>query len=296
MKRCQLLFFFVNLILLSNCFAQAPLSCPKSPGYQRVHHINGYAVRLFPGEKESATDRCRGSVTLPGARPAIFARGWMLWIDNISGQDINEAGIPDVVFGEFTGEGNCCFEYTIVSLGKHPAVVRTIRNQLPVRFQTESDGSVSIRAGDGSFELFLLPRGQAVIPEVIMRLSGSQLKNISSEHREEYDEKIAKARNELSAASLEKFRLSDFHKKMYTDQTETVKRVLTIVLNYLYSGREKEAWQAFDEMWPASDRDRIRNLIEERQPRPSDSTRQPVIRIALRDNCRLRNPPRAREA
>jgi len=29
----------------------------------------------------------------------------------------------------------------------------------------------------------------------------------------------------------------------------TVKRVLTIVLNYLYSGREPQAWQALDEMW-----------------------------------------------
>jgi len=54
---------------------------------------------------------------------------------------------------------------------------------------------------------------------------------------------------------------------MFSDQLMTVKRVLTIVLNYLYSGREPQAWQALDEMWPPSDKERVRGLILERQAR-----------------------------
>lgn len=54
---------------------------------------------------------------------------------------------------------------------------------------------------------------------------------------------------------------------MFIDQLPTVKRVLTIVLNYLYSGREAQAWQALDEMWPASDEQRVKGLILERRAR-----------------------------
>jgi hypothetical protein len=259
--------FFINLILLTASSAQTVVSCPDSKGHQRAHRIDGYFVRLSPGEKDSAGDRCRGSVARPGTRPVVFARGWRLWIDDISGSDINGGGSPDAVFGAFTGEGNCCFDYTIVKLARRPELVRKIHNQLPVHFQKENDGSVTIRAGDGSFDLFLLPHSEAVIPEVIMRLQGSKLLNISSEFQQEYDGKIASARNELTPAALAKFRSSDFHKSLYSDQAETLERVLTIVLNYLYSGRENDAWQALDEIWPPTDKDRIHSLIQERRKR-----------------------------
>jgi hypothetical protein len=39
--------------------------------------------------------------------------------------------------------------------------------------------------------------------------------------------------------------------------------VLTIVLAYLYSGREDQAWKALEEMWPRFDQQRIRKLIVE---------------------------------
>jgi hypothetical protein len=40
-----------------------------------------------------------------------------------------------------------------------------------------------------------------------------------------------------------------------------------VVLNYLYSGREDQAWQALDEMWPPADESRVRSLILERRKR-----------------------------
>jgi hypothetical protein len=38
-------------------------------------------------------------------------------------------------------------------------------------------------------------------------------------------------------------------------------KVLEIVWAYLYSGREQDAWHSLQEMWPASDIDRIRGAI-----------------------------------
>jgi hypothetical protein len=37
--------------------------------------------------------------------------------------------------------------------------------------------------------------------------------------------------------------------------------ILKVVLSYLYSGREQQAWRELNEMWPASDVQRIKNLI-----------------------------------
>ena len=37
--------------------------------------------------------------------------------------------------------------------------------------------------------------------------------------------------------------------------------VLDIVLAYLYGGRGQEAWKALDEMWPATDKPRMRQMI-----------------------------------
>jgi hypothetical protein len=38
-------------------------------------------------------------------------------------------------------------------------------------------------------------------------------------------------------------------------------KVLEIVWSYLYSGREQDAWRSLQEMWPASDIERIRSSI-----------------------------------
>ncbi len=262
-------FYFLLPILILPALARADTttSCPKSKGYARIHHIRGFDVRLSaaPKNSENDPDPCRGSIARPGATPVVFARALSLWIDDISGADVNGDGVPDVVFGGYSIDRGCCYDYTIVSLGKRPAALRKIHNQAPLRFRKESDGSVTIRTGDGSFDLLLLPHSKAVLPELTLRLKGDELTDVSSQYLEDYDKQIAGARAQLTPEAMQKFRASDFHKKMLIDQTETMRQVLTVVLNYLYSGREAQAWQALDEMWPPADAGRVRSLIEERR-------------------------------
>jgi hypothetical protein len=254
-------------LLLASAQAQTVVTCPTGKGYAQIHHIHGYVVRLTAGDKESVSERCLGSVTAAGTSRVVFARAWSLAVDPISGSDINGDGLPEVVFDGFTGGQGCCFVYTIVRLGKRPELVREIRNQVPLRIAKASDGSVQIRTGEGSFDLFLVPHGQAVIPELVLRLQGGTLTDISSDYREEYDARIARAQSELTPGALERFHSADVHKKLFADQMPTLRLVLTIVLNYLYSGREAQAWQALDAMWPPSDKERVRALIQERRSR-----------------------------
>jgi hypothetical protein len=246
--------------------ADSKFECPAAKGYQRVHRFNGYVVQMLPGPKNSEY-RCRGAVTPPNGVRQTVAREWAMSLDAVSGTDLNGDGTPEVVFDGFSGGAGCCYVYWIVSLAKKPQVVREIRNQIPLVFRKRDDGGTEIRTGEGSFDLFLLSHEDAVIPQLVLRLEGSKLIDISQQCKNEYDEEIAKARSGLTAADLEKFRLSSYNQKMFIDQLPTVKRVLTIVLNYLYSGRETQAWQALDEMWPASDEQRVKGLILERRAR-----------------------------
>lgn len=264
MFRCLTLLAFLFLVVPAH--AETNFECPASKNYQRIHRIDGYLVQILPGPKKTPY-RCRGTITPPKGGPVTIAKEWALTIDEISGTDVNGGGAPDVVFDAFTGGEKCCYVYWIVSLKKKPEVIREIRNQVPLVFRKRPDGGAEIRTGEGSFYLFFLPHSASVIPEMVLRLEGDQLVDISSEYQEEYDQQIEKARSELSSADLEKFRQSRYNQKMFADQLTTVKRVLTIVLNYLYSGREQQAWQALDELWPPLDKERVRGLIVERQTR-----------------------------
>jgi hypothetical protein len=264
MFRCLILLALLSPLVLLH--AETNFACPASKGYQRVHRIDGYFVQMLPGPKNTPY-RCRGTVKPPNGVRVTVAKEWALTIDEISGADVNGAGAPDVVFDAFTGGEHCCYVDWIVSLKKKPQVIREIRNQVPLVFRRRSDGGIEIRTGEGSFDLFLLPHSESVIPELVLRLQGDQLVDVSSEYKEEYDQQIEKARKQLSPADLQKFRESLYSQKMFVDQLPQVKAVLTIVLNYLYSGREQQAWQALDEMWPPSDKDRVRGLILERRAR-----------------------------
>jgi len=106
-----------------------------------------------------------------------------------------------------------------------------------------------------------------VIPQVFLKMQGDTLVDVSAQFQPKYDSLIDEARAQLTSADIDKFRQSRYNDKMYTDQLPTVRRVLTIVVSYLYSGREEQAWKALEELWPASDENRVRNLIIERRSR-----------------------------
>ena len=87
----------------------------------------------------------------------------------------------------------------------------------------------------------------------VLRLDAEGLHDASPQFVEQYDTEIAAARARIPQGDIGKFEMADFQ--------DAKPVVLEIVLSYLYSGREAEAWQTLDEMWPAGDRDRMKKLI-----------------------------------
>jgi hypothetical protein len=257
------------LLILPASHAQESnlLACPAKTGPQARKYA-GYTVRLARSSKRG--ERCQALVTATASKAGqskLVAKDWALSINRLSGSDINGDGKPELIVQGYSGGAHCCFTYRIIGLSAGLPLVREIQDQVPVFFAKRDDGGTEIRAGDGVFDYFLLPHADSVIPQIFLRLDGDKLVDVSGDHVAEYDKQIEKARGELGAADLDKLKKSTYNQNMLIDQLPTVKKVLTIVLNYLYSGRDGQAWQALSDMWPPADVERVKKLIIERRAR-----------------------------
>jgi hypothetical protein len=243
----------------------ADFICPYTKDYQRPQQFGRFTLRMTVHPKTPEA-RCQATITSSKSHTAIVS-DWALTVNPISGARVDHDGDPDVVIEGYSGGERCCFNYSVIALSEPPRVLRKIETRSPLTFEKQPDGNVVIRGADVSFDYFIIPHFAAVIPQVYLKLDGTRLLDDGAQFQAQYDKQIEEARGQLTQADLDKFRQSNYHQKMFTDQIPTVHRVLTIVLNYLYSGREAQAWQTLDEMWPASDRERVKNLILERRGR-----------------------------
>jgi hypothetical protein len=251
-------------------------ACPYEKGFQQAHKIGTYILRILPtipdkkdkdDKDQDADPRCRAVLTSASGKRMTIAYEWALSLDPISGTDLNGDGKPELVLSGYSGGLHCCYVYEVVSLGRTPQVLHTFANPVPISFEKQPDGTALIRAVDGVFDYFIVPHTDAVIPQLVLKPEGNNLVDVSAQYPEIYDREIEQARSQLTPGDLEKFRKSNFHDKLFTDQVPTVRKVLTIVLNYIYSGREDRAWQTLDELWPANDVSRVKSLIAERRRR-----------------------------
>lgn len=263
--------------------AGASFSCPYVTDYQKPYKFGAFTLRLLPtvaeknkNKKDKDDDddkyhegdaRCRAVLSRRGHRSIVIAYEWALSVDPISGTDINGDAVPEIVLSGYTGGLRCCYAYEIVSLRRTPQVLHTFQNPVPITFEKRPDGTALIRAADGVFNFFMLPPREAFLPQLVLKPEGNNLVDVSAQYPEVYDQEIEKTRAQLTPAELEKFRKSNYHDKLYSDQFPTVRKVLTIILDYVYSGREDKAWEALDEMWPPEDASRVKSLIRERRRR-----------------------------
>ena len=186
-------------------------------------------------------------------------------IEAVKEVDLDADGSPEFVFEGYSGGAHCCWTYWFVSLGADPGLFATIENERGVSFHKIKNGRYKLRTTDGAFDYFDgLCHACAPFPNVVLRLENRQLTDISPHFQSDYGQEIAKARSRLDNEDFDEFvTLSHYDDGVKAKYGDAARDVLTIVLAYLYSGREAEAWKALAEMWPAPDQARMKKLILE---------------------------------
>jgi hypothetical protein len=244
----------------------------------------------FTGKLPNFSSRSGVTVTVRATKQAGFAvrgceaslnwgRGETLIASEASQADIDVMGadlgfgVPVVAFQIKATAADPTIKYEIYSLTKPAKLLRTITGQdYFSAADTRLNGTVEIWTTDAAAANGFdnLPRSAfEAAPTMVLRFEDEKLMDVSSEFRDYYDRQIEALRSQLDRRQLSDFKASDGRlsgQHFSADgQPEgllaTKVKVLEIVWAYLYSGRQDQAWEALDTMWPTSDAARVRAAI-----------------------------------
>ena len=181
------------------------------------------------------------------------------------GDDVNGDGIPDVVLQAYSGGAHCCWTYYVISLGSKPGLIKKFENNRDAAFfWNKENRRIEIATRDGNFDYFDgLCHACTPFPVVYLRLDGSDLADISPSSVDDYDDIISQNQKGLTARGLRHLRTLKGNPSDDEGARKTIYRALSIVFAYLYSGRDTQAHQVLQKMWPPFDQERIWNLILE---------------------------------
>lgn len=183
-------------------------------------------------------------------------------------------GAPVVAFQSRSKAKDAGVTYQLYSLTGPPKLLRSINggsyfNTQDIKLEDRNEIWTDDAAAVDGFENLPLA-SYDFAPLVALRFEKRKLLDVSSEYPSIYDSRIAQLKAELDSHALDDFKRSDGKLSTISAFTlgdlhrlKTTKvKVLEIAWSYLYSGREREAWNTLQEMWPAADRDRIQKALE----------------------------------
>jgi hypothetical protein len=264
MRAIQFLAFVV--LCASGLYGQAEWPKPnweklEQVGCRRAHKVvssavGAFQVRLVPVPLPERSDfQCRAYLVDRAGKQTLLLEDWEVSIHQGTGDDVFGDGSPSLILEGYSGGAHCCYTYKIARLGGKPEMLASIENETPFFFfKDPASGRFRIMASDGAFDYFDgLCHACTPFPRVVLQVEAGGLRDVSSQFVDQYDSQIALARAKIAEGNIGKFLAADFE--------DARKVVLEIVLAYLYSGREEQAWQTLDEMWPAADRERVQRLI-----------------------------------
>ncbi|MGB8412283.1 MAG: hypothetical protein WCE23_05600 [Candidatus Binatus sp.] len=236
------------------------LFCNVNTSQPLIRQIAGYTVRLQVDQAQ----RCVAVITDNKSKREVFTiSDQNMNLDRHSGERISGGESPDVVLFSYPEAGRESFLYTIASLGKRFEVLKEITNSDFVDFKSlEKNGPIYLITHDGKLDAFLKNELHTdfyyvIKPDVILRLDDRKLLNASTCFARTYDAQTTAVREALTAHDI-----AQFLKAPALEKNDGIKAtILGLLLNYLYSGREQQAWQALHEMWPADDQERLKKAL-----------------------------------
>ncbi len=251
------------VVASSWCAAQTPEDrCPSGRSFRNAQtitrKISGFSVEI--SKTEEAFPDCRFEVR-DGAGQVI-ATGTDAQVEALPEMYVLRIGTNDLVIETFSGGAHCCWAYYIVTTLPKPHLAVKIANEFPIDFidfrGIELNDLVSCDGGFYAFEL--IRNWYGCFPSLYVRFVRGEPHDVGILFRAQYDSEISVARSHLTAESLSRFR-EQAPVRQLQDADSVEADVLRIVLAYLYSGREEQAWKELAAMWPAGDYERIKGEI-----------------------------------
>lgn len=172
------------------------------------------------------------------------------------GTDLSTDGRPYAIIQADTSNPYRLF---VVSLGERAKLLRAIENQYGFWLRNDCGGRIGIWTADGAFrqdpDFNGVHHQDLFTPEVVFRMQGEQLIDATPDCRGYFDEEIRSARSHISEQEIENFRADRIADDFLRSQVKGY--VLKIAFCYLYTGREQQAKDFIDRVWPSSDSARL---------------------------------------
>jgi hypothetical protein len=271
--------------------------CADGDGHFEKQFHAGVGVNVGPTRSGNLAARSCAASLHWGKQELPVASGVSQLDLDVFGADLG-LGSPVAAFQVRASSADCCVEYQVFALTSPPRLLRKIAGgDFFDASDSDLDGRVEIWTDDAAavdhFEGLALGELDSA-PRVVLRFEHGRLLDVSPEFQQHYDDDIARLRASLDSGSLRDFQASDGKLQSRTPDDQRLTRqlpglratkikILAIVWNYLYSGREGEAWSTLGDMWPASDLARIRTALSDLRVRgilrQTDGLSQMSVRV-----------------
>ncbi len=176
------------------------MSCDLGKGTTQTQRANSSTVILRP-----SNGMCRVSV-LDDRGKSVFdygATGMQVFV----GVGVTTDGNANAIIQADTFNP---YKLFIVSLGKHPHLVRALENQYGFWLQDDCGGRIRIWTSDGAFQkdpdLADVYHSDLFTPEVVFELQEEELVDATSECRVYFDKQIESLRSGLTEEDANRFR------------------------------------------------------------------------------------------
>ena len=255
--------------------------CNQGSGKFQARTREGVVVTVGPEIEEGLAKRdCDASISWGKEQLTVATNAATVDLDTM-GPTLS--GIGPVAAFQVRSNPNRFMSYVIYSLQRPPRLLRTLTGAsafsaadtgLENQVEIWADDAAAVDGLDG-----LLASEFEFPPVFALRFEHGRLLDVSAEFQPYFNHMVALVRASLTAQDLEAFKRSDGQLSLksvvsaerFHQLRQTKIKVLEVVWAYLYSGREQQAWQALDNMWPRSDIPRIRRAISSARARGIES-------------------------
>jgi hypothetical protein len=249
----------VILFFMASALAAQPVEkqtlCERSSRVRTVSLTYGQ-FRLTVTAPRNDTESCSFQVVSP-AGDVLVHDEYADYIPQPEYVDLDGDGSAElVVVSGSNGSGGYADSY-VFSQAPQVRLIQAIREACPVEVQDGPTGWAIVTC-DLEFASFDgLCNACSPRPAVYLRLEQGRLRDRSSVFAREYDSHIAEVRKQLKDGDVPAFLKSRTPDDAAYEGSNARPSVLSIILDYLYSGREPQARQVLQTMWPAWDRERV---------------------------------------